>query len=217
MHINTYIDHTLLKPTATKAEILRLCEEAKTHKFATVCVNPCFVTLAHKTLVAYHVKVCTVIGFPLGNTTTKTKVFEAKNAKENGADEIDMVLNLAEFKSKNYNAVLNDITAVKTAIGNSVLKVIIETCYLDNTEILKATEIVNNSGADFIKTSTGFGTGGATIEAIKLIKQVAKHELKIKASGGIRDFKTAKTYIDLGVARIGTSSGIAITNNNNTL
>lgn len=217
MHINTYIDHTLLKSTATKSEILRLCKEAKTHKFATVCVNPCFVTLAHKTLVASHVKVCTVIGFPLGNNTTKTKVFEAKNAIENGADEIDMVLNLAELKSKNYNAVLNDIKAVKTAIGKTVLKVIIETCYLDNSEILKATEIVNNSGADFIKTSTGFGTGGATIEAIKLIKQVAKPELKIKASGGIRDFKTAKTYIDLGVARIGTSSGIAITNNNATL
>ena len=209
--LNTYIDHTLLKATATEQDIINLCDEAKKHKFFSVCVNSCYVSLAKSQLNNSDVKVCSVIGFPLGAMSTKAKVEETKQALKDGADEIDMVINIGFFKSKNFDAVWQDIEAVKQVMPNNILKVILETCYLEEIEIIKASELAINSGADFIKTSTGFGTGGATIHDVKLMKSVAeKCNVKIKASGGIRDTKTAKAYIEAGAERIGTSNGIAI-------
>ncbi|HIC32402.1 MAG TPA: deoxyribose-phosphate aldolase [Flavobacteriaceae bacterium] len=209
--LNTYIDHTLLKATATEQDIINLCNEAKTHQFFSVCVNSCYVSLAKTQLKDTDVKVCSVIGFPLGAMSTKAKVEETKQALKDGADEIDMVLNLGFLKSKNFDAVWQDIEAVKQVMPNNTLKVILETCYLEEIEIIKASELAINSGADFIKTSTGFGTGGATINDVKLMKSVAeKSNVKIKASGGIRDTETAISYIEAGAERIGTSNGIAI-------
>ena len=209
--LNTYIDHTLLKATATEQDIINLCNEAKTHQFFSVCVNSCYVSLAKAQLKDTDVKVCSVIGFPLGAMSTKAKVEETKQALKDGADEIDMVLNVGFLKSKNFDAVWQDIEAVKQVMPHNTLKVILETCYLEEIEIIKASELAINSGADFIKTSTGFGTGGATINDVKLMKSVAKKcNVKIKASGGIRDTKTAKAYIEAGAERIGTSNGIAI-------
>ncbi len=213
--LNTYIDHTLLKPTATKTDIIKLCEEAVEHQFFSVCVNSCNVLFAKDYLKNSNVKVCSVIGFPLGSMSTQAKVAEAESALNNGADEIDMVINLGFLKSKDFDAVWKDIEAVKKVMPNKVLKVILETCYLEELEIIKASELAIQSGADFIKTSTGFGTGGATIHDIKLMKSVAKDKcIKIKASGGIKDTKTALEYINLGVSRLGTSSGIAIVTGN---
>lgn len=208
--LNTYIDHTLLKPTATKNDIIKLCNEAIEYQFFSVCVNSCYVPLAKKQLKNSRVKVCAVIGFPLGSMSTDAKVAEAKSALNNGADEIDMVINLGFLKSKDFDAVWKDIEAVKRLMPDNVLKVIIETCYLDELEIIKASELAIQSGADFIKTSTGFGTGGATIHDVKLMKSVANNSAKIKASGGIKDKKTALEYINISVERLGTSSGIAI-------
>ncbi|WOD43133.1 deoxyribose-phosphate aldolase [Hwangdonia lutea] len=208
--LNTYIDHTLLKPTATKNDIIKLCNEAMEHQFFSVCVNSCYVPLAKAQLKKSDVKVCSVIGFPLGSMSTQAKVDEAKSALHNGADEIDMVINLGFLKSKDFNAVWRDIEAVKKIMPRNVLKVILETCYLEELEIIKASELAIQSGADFIKTSTGFGTGGATIKDVKLMQSVANNLVKIKASGGIKDTKTALEYIRLGVERLGTSSGIAI-------
>ncbi|PQV50373.1 deoxyribose-phosphate aldolase [Jejuia pallidilutea] len=208
--LNRYIDHTLLKANATKQEIINLCEEAKTHNFFSVCVNSAYVALAKAQLKDSNVKVCSVIGFPLGAASTSAKVAEAKTAVEDGADEIDMVMNIGLLKSKDFDAVWKDIEAVKNQLPNTILKVILETCYLDDLEIIKASELAVHSGADFIKTSTGFGTRGASIHDVKLMKSVCKDCVKIKASGGIKDAKTALEYINLGVERLGTSSGIAI-------
>ncbi len=209
--LNTYIDHTLLKATATEQDIIKLCDEAKKHKFFSVCVNSCYVSLAKSQLNNSDVKVCSAIGFPLGAMSTKAKVEETKQALKDGADEIDMVINIGFLKSKNFDAVWQDIEAVKQVMPNNILKVILETCYLEEIEIIKASELAINSGADFIKTSTGFGTGGATIHDVEIMKSVAqKCNVKIKASGGIRDTETAKAYIDAGAERIGTSNGIAI-------
>lgn len=213
--LNTYIDHTLLKATATKNDIIKLCEEAKAYSFFSVCVNSCYVALAKSELKNSQVKICSVIGFPLGAMNTQTKVEEAKTALREGADEIDMVLNVGLLKSKDFDAVWKDIEAVKNIMPNNILKVILETCYLEDLEIIKASELAIQSGADFIKTSTGFGTGGATIHDVKLMKSVTNNEVKIKASGGIKDAKTALEYINLGVKRLGTSSGIAIITNGN--
>ena len=211
MKLNKYIDHTLLKATATKNDIIQLCEEAKAHHFFSVCVNSCFVSLAKEQLKNTDIKVCSVIGFPLGAMSTKAKVEETKQALKDGADEIDMVLNIGLLKTKDFVAVWKDIEAVKNTMPNKVLKVILETCYLDDLEIIKASELAINSGADFIKTSTGFGSGGATINHVKLMKSViVSGKTKIKASGGIRNTKTALDYINIGVERIGTSNGIAI-------
>ncbi|MCO4821263.1 MAG: deoxyribose-phosphate aldolase [Flavobacteriaceae bacterium] len=213
MKINQYIDHTLLKPTATKAEITQLCQEAKQYHFFSVCVNSCYVNLAKTSLQESNVKVCAVIGFPLGAMSTQAKVFETQQALSEGADEIDMVINIGALKSKDFDFVWKEIEAVKNVMPNNILKVILETCYLEELEIIKASELAVQSGADFIKTSTGFGTGGATIHDVKLMKSVAEHyKTKIKASGGIRDYKTAKAFIDLGVERLGVSSGISIVN-----
>lgn len=208
--LNKYIDHTLLKPTATKEDIIKLCEEAKEYKFFSVCVNSCYVKLAKKQLKKSDVKVCSVVGFPLGAMSTRAKVFETKRAIKDGADEIDMVINVGWLKSQDYKKVARDIKSVKKVMPKNTLKVILETCYLTDEEITKASELAFKAKADFIKTSTGFGTGGATIEAVKLMKEVVGDKMKIKASGGIRDAKTAREYIDLGVARLGVSAGIAI-------
>ena len=209
--LNTYIDHTLLKATATQNDIINLCEEAKQHNFFSVCVNSCYVSLAKKHLIGSGVKVCSVIGFPLGAMSTQAKVNETKTALKDGANEIDMVINIGFLKSKDFDAVWKDIKAVKDCMPNNILKIILETCYLEELEIIKASELAIQSGADFIKTSTGFGTGGATIHDIKLMKSVAQNKcIKIKASGGIKDRITALEYINLGAERLGTSSGIAI-------
>ena len=210
MQIQDYIDHTILKPTATISDIEKLCKEAIDHKFYAVCVNGCYTKQAKKQLQGSKVKLAVVIGFPLGAMSTASKVFEAQDCKANGADEIDMVINVGWMKSGKFNLVLQEISSIKKAIGEKILKVIIETCYLTKEEKIKACVLAMEAGADFVKTSTGFGTGGATLEDIKLMKGVVGNKAKIKASGGIKDRATALKYIVLGVSRIGTSSGIAI-------
>ncbi|WP_104736084.1 deoxyribose-phosphate aldolase [Hanstruepera ponticola] len=210
MKINNYIDHTLLKPSATQKDIKNLCAEAKKHRFYAVCVNSSYVAYAKQLVSKSNVKVCTVVGFPLGASTTETKVFEAKQAIAQGADEIDMVMNIGMMKSENFVSVYKDIRDVKLAIGKTPLKVIIEISELSKNEIVKAAQICLDAKADFIKTSTGFSKGGATLTAVKMIKKTIRNQAKIKASGGIRDLETAKKYLDLGADRIGTSSGVNI-------
>ena len=210
MKINNYIDHTLLKPSATQKDIKNLCAEAKKHRFYAVCVNSSYVAYAKQLVSKSNVKVCTVVGFPLGASTTETKVFEAKQAIAQGADEIDMVMNIGMMKSENFVSVYKDIRDVKLAIGKTPLKVIIEISELSKNEIVKAAQICLDAKADFVKTSTGFSKGGATLTAVKMIKKTIRNQAKIKASGGIRDLETAKKYIDLGADRIGTSSGVNI-------
>jgi deoxyribose-phosphate aldolase len=210
MELNKYIDHTLLKSTATERDIIDLCNEAKKHKFFAVCINSGYIPLAKQLLKGSMVKICTVVGFPLGATATSSKVFEAKQAIEAGAQEIDMVINIGFLKSKNYVEVFKDISDVKLAIGKIPLKVIIEISELSKNDIVKACEICLDAKADFVKTSTGFSKSGATLTAVKIMKKTVKDRAKIKASGGIGDFETAKKYIDVGVDRIGTSKGIAI-------
>lgn len=210
MQIAKYIDHTLLKPTATCLDIEQLCKEALQYRFHSVCVNSCYVSLASELLKASEVNVCSVVGFPLGAMSTRAKLFEAERALTDGTDEIDMVMNIGWLKSKRTKEVLQEISFIKKEAGNHILKVILETCYLDEAEKKLACKICVDAGADFVKTSTGFGSGGATIEDIKLMKNAVKGDAKIKASGGIRDRETALEYIYLGVDRIGTSSSIAI-------
>lgn len=210
MQIQDYIDHTLLKPTAIPSDIEKLCQEAKDYKFQAVCVNGCYTKFAKEQLKNSQVKLAVVVGFPLGAMSTESKVFEAKDSVANGADEIDMVINLGWLKSGKLELVEREISEIKKAIGNKVLKVIIETCYLTQDEKIKACELAVKAGADFVKTSTGFGEGGATLEDVKLMKKVVGNKAKIKASGGIKNRATALKFISLGVSRIGTSSGIAI-------
>lgn len=212
-NIARMIDHTALKPELTKDDILKLCEEAKQYKFASVCVNPTWVKTAYEALNGTDVKVCTVIGFPLGATTPETKAFETKNAIENGASEVDMVINIGALKEKNYDLVEKDIRAVVDAAnGKALTKVIIETCLLTEEEKVKACEISVKAGADFVKTSTGFSTGGATIEDVQLMRKTVGPEIGVKASGGVRDLKAAEEMVKAGATRIGTSSGVAIVN-----
>lgn len=210
MGLNKYIDHTILKATASSSDVQKLCEEAIEHEFYSVCVNGCYVADAKHLLQGTDVKVAAVVGFPLGAMTTAAKVFEAKEAVENGASEIDMVINVAKLKDGEFEYVENEIRQIKEAIGDNVLKVIIETCYLTDEEKVKACELSLVSKADFVKTSTGFGTGGATYEDVKLMKSVVGDNAKVKASGGVRDKETAQKYVDLGAERLGTSSGIDI-------
>ena len=210
--LNKYIDHTLLKPVATPQDIITLCEEAIQYNFFSVCVNSCYVRLAKEHIKKSDVAVCSVVGFPLGAMHTNAKVFEAKQAINNGASEIDMVLNIGHLKSGYYQLVLEDIKKVKDAIGKNVLKVILEISELTNDEIVKACELCLEANADFVKTSTGFSSSGATIEATKLMLEKVNGEAKVKVSGGIRDYETAKKYIDLGADRLGVSAGIAIMN-----
>ncbi len=210
MEINKYIDHTNLNNTATLKDIEKLCNEAIKYKFASVCVYPYYVTLAHNLLKKSNVDVCTVIGFPSGMSTTDTKVFEAINAVENGADEIDMVINISALKNKDYDYVKNEIEEIRDAIDGKVLKVIIETCLLTKEEIIKMTEICNETFVNFIKTSTGFSDYGARVEDVELINKYKNDVLEIKASGGIRSFEAASDMINAGATRLGTSSGVKI-------
>ena len=210
MGLNKYIDHTILKATASSSDIKKLCAEAIEHEFYSVCVNGCYVADAKHLLQGTDVKVAAVVGFPLGAMTTAAKVFEAREAVENGASEIDMVINVAKLKDGEFDYVENEIRLIKEAIGDNVLKVIIETCYLTDEEKVKACELSLVAKADFVKTSTGFGTGGATYEDVKLMKSVVGDNAKVKASGGVRDKETAQKYVDLGAERLGTSSGIEI-------
>lgn len=210
MQLNNYIDHTLLKPTATPKDIKELCKEASTHQFFAICVSPCYIPIAKLALQNSNTKIAAVIGFPLGAMTTEAKVFEAKDAIAKGADEIDMVINIGMLKAGKSSYVENEIAEVKKAINSKVLKVIIETCFLTDDEKESACKAALNANADFVKTSTGFGTGGATFQDIKLMKKIVGDQMQIKASGGIKDRETAIEYINLGVSRLGTSSGIKL-------
>ena len=210
MNFNQYIDHTLLAANATSKEINKLCEEAIDHEFYAVCVNSSRIKEARKILAGSKVRIAATIGFPLGASSRESKISEARKAILDGADEIDMVINIGFLRDGDYDAVENEIREIKNTIGEKVLKVIVETCYLSNEEIKIACGLVMNASADFVKTSTGFGTRGASFEDVKIMKDVVGEKVKIKASGGIRDAETARKYIDLGVHRIGTSSGLKI-------
>ncbi|SER83467.1 deoxyribose-phosphate aldolase [Psychrobacillus sp. OK032] len=210
-NIAALIDHTLLKQDATKNQIEKLCEEAKTYTFASVCVNPTWVSVSAELLKGSPVKVCTVIGFPLGASTSAVKAFETTNAIENGAEEIDMVINVGALKDQDYNLVQKDIEAVvQAAKEKAIVKVILETCLLTDEEILRASEISKLAGADFVKTSTGFSTGGATVNAVKLMRSAVGPELGVKASGGVRSLSDLQSMVDAGATRIGASSGVEI-------
>nr|WP_311459182.1 deoxyribose-phosphate aldolase [uncultured Capnocytophaga sp.] len=206
MNLAKYIDYTLLKATATPANIENLCQEARQYGFFSVCVNSSYVPLAAQLLKGTDVKVCTVVGFPLGAMSTQGKLYETSTALAEGADEIDMVINLGLFLSGRTAKVLDEIALLKQETADKVLKVIIETCYLNDDQKRLASQICVDAGADFVKTSTGFGTGGATLADVQLIKEVVGDRAKIKASGGIRNRETALQYIDLGVSRIGASA-----------
>lgn len=211
MNIAKTIDHTILKPNVTDAEVIKVCNEAKEYGFFSVCVNPYFVPLVAEQLKGSDVKVTSVIGFPLGANTSIIKAAEAKQAVEDGANEIDMVINVSALKDGKYDFVQSDIKAVVDAIaGKAILKVILETCLLTKDEIVKASELSKAAGANFVKTSTGFSTGGATEEDVKLMKQTVGDALEVKASGGVRDFETAKKMIEAGATRIGASASVDI-------
>ena len=211
MSIASYIDHTLLKQDATGAQIDQLCAEAAQYHFASVCVNPYYVPRCVKNLKGTDVKVCTVVGFPLGATTTETKVFETLQAVASGATEIDMVINVCALKSGHIKGVEQDIQALVAAVeGKAILKVIIETCLLTDEEKVLACQIAKRCGAEFVKTSTGFSTGGATVEDIALMRKTVGPDMGVKASGGIRDYAKAKAMVEAGATRIGASAGIAI-------
>ncbi len=209
METNKLIDHTYLKPFGTKAEIDRILEEAITHEFKSVCINPTWVSYAAESLKKSSVLVCTVIGFPLGANTTETKVYETRDALKKGAEEIDMVLNIGWVKEGRYQAVAKEVEAVKDVCGRHTLKVILETCYLEDEEIERATKAAINGGADFVKTSTGFGTGGATVEDVRTMKRAAGNK-SVKASGGIKTKSDLEQMVEAGASRIGASSGVKI-------
>lgn len=210
MQLNKYIDHTLLKPEATEEQILTLIEQAKQYDFASVCVNPTWVPLAARELHGTDVKVCTVIGFPLGANTSAVKAFETKNAIENGANEIDMVINIGRLKAGDDDFVEADIHAVVKASGDKLVKVIIETCLLTDDEKVRACKLAQKAGADFVKTSTAFSTGGATVADVALMRQTVGPDMGVKASGGARSLEDALAFIEAGATRIGASSGVAI-------
>ena len=212
MELNSYIDHTNLKKDALIEDIEKLCEEAMKYHFASVCVYPYFVKAVSEYLKGSNVEICTVVGFPNGMNTTNVKVYEAIDAIENGATEIDMVINISALKNKEYDYVKNEIEEIRDAIGGKTLKVIIETCLLTDEEIVKMTEICNDTFVNFIKTSTGFDKEGAKVEDIELINKHKGAVLEIKASGGIRDIETAEAMIKAGATRIGTSSGVKLMN-----
>lgn len=211
-----YIDHTLLKADASFDEIRTLCEEAVDNNFFSVCINPHFIKFAKHVLFQTNVKVCTVIGFPLGSNTIETKVFETKNAIANGADEIDMVINITQLKNKNKEYCLDEINRIKEACNDKILKVIVETALLDDEQKQLAAEIVLESNADFIKTSTGFSSSGAKLEDIILWNNILKQKKQIKAAGGVRSLEDLVNFINNGATRIGTSSAIKILANKKT-
>ncbi|GGG13616.1 deoxyribose-phosphate aldolase [Lysinibacillus alkalisoli] len=205
------IDHTLLKADTTKTQITTLCEEAKQYQFASVCINPTWVKTCATLLQGSQVAVCTVIGFPLGATTTANKVFETKDAIQNGATEVDMVINIGALKDKDDEQVLQDIKAVVEAANKQALvKVIIETCLLTEEEKVRACVLSKQAGADFVKTSTGFSTGGATVEDVALMRKTVGEHIGVKASGGVRNAEDVALMIQAGATRIGASSGVAI-------
>lgn len=210
MKLNKYIDHTLLKADASQEQIETLIEEAKKYDFASVCVNPTWVSFAAQALKATDVKVCTVIGFPLGANTPEIKAFETSDAIQNGANEVDMVINIGALKSRNFDLVERDIRAVVEAAKGTLVKVIIETCLLTDDEKVKACQIAQKAGADFVKTSTGFSTGGATVEDVALLRKTVGPDMGVKASGGARSYEDALAFIKAGATRIGASSGVAI-------
>ena len=210
MKLNKYIDHTLLKPDASQEQIETLIEEAKKYDFASVCVNPTWVSFAAQALKTTDVKVCTVIGFPLGANTPELKAFETSDAIQNGANEVDMVINIGALKSRNFDLVERDIRAVVEAAKGTLVKVIIETCLLTDDEKVKACQIAQKAGADFVKTSTGFSTGGATVRDVALMRKTVGPDMGVKASGGARSYEDALAFIKAGATRIGASSGVAI-------
>ena len=210
MKLNKYIDHTLLKADASQEQIETLIEEAKKYDFASVCVNPTWVHFAAQALKATDVKVCTVIGFPLGANTPELKAFETSDAIQNGANEVDMVINIGALKSRNFDLVERDIRAVVEAAEGTLVKVIIETCLLTDDEKVKACQIAQKAGADFVKTSTGFSTGGATVADVALMRKTVGPDMGVKASGGARSYEDALAFIKAGATRIGASSGVAI-------
>ena len=212
MKLNKYIDHTLLKADATQESIKELCRQAKEYDFMSVCINSSNIELAKEELKGTDVKICTVIGFPLGATTTESKVFGTTDAIEKGADEVDMVLNIGALKSKNFDIVLRDISEVAKAAHNKgkILKVILETCLLEKDEIIKACQLSKEAGADFVKTSTGFSTGGAKEEDVALMRKTVGDLMGVKASGGIRTLEKARLMIENGATRLGVSAGVQI-------
>lgn len=209
--LSAMIDHTILKPEATTVKVEQICKEAIENRFASVCINPCNVALAAKLLKGSNVKVCTVIGFPLGSTTSAVKAFETEDAIKNGAQEVDMVINVGRLKDKDYDFVKEDIKAVVNAAkGKALSKVIIETCLLTDDEKVKACELAIEAGADFVKTSTGFSTGGATAADISLMRKTVGKDKGVKASGGVRTYEDAVAMVEAGASRIGASASIAI-------
>ena len=212
MELNKYIDHTNLKQDMSEQDLIKLVNEAKEYDFFSICINPCWVKQASELLAGSNTNVCSVIGFPLGANTTNIKVLEAKEAIENGASEIDMVINVSKLKDKDYEYVYNEIKKIKEAIGDNVLKVIIEACLLTDEEKTIACQIIMKAGADFVKTSTGMSTGGATVEDVKLFKEVVGDTTLIKAAGGVRTYEDAISMIEAGANRIGTSGGVKIVN-----
>ncbi|MGM0897117.1 MAG: deoxyribose-phosphate aldolase [Bacillota bacterium] len=210
-NIASLIDHTLLKAEATESQIVQLCKEAAEYNFASVCVNPAWVSLAAKELDNSEVKVCTVIGFPLGASTSETKAFETSDAIKKGAGEIDMVLNIGALKSGQEDIVKADVEAVVNAAkGKAIVKVILEICLLTDEEIKLASRLSKEAGADFVKTSTGFSTGGATVEAVRLMRETVGPDLGVKASGGVRSLEDVEQMVEAGATRIGASSGVQI-------
>lgn len=210
MEFNKYIDHTCLKANALDKDIVKLCEEAKQYKFKSVCVNPGFVKKAHELLSDSDVLTCTVIGFPLGATTTKAKVEETISAINDGADEVDTVINISRAKEHDYKYIEDEIRAIREASKGHTLKVILETCLLQDDEIVATSLAAKNAGADFVKTSTGFSTSGANIKVVSLMRQTVGQEMGVKASGGIHSFQEAMAMITAGATRIGASSGVQI-------
>jgi deoxyribose-phosphate aldolase len=210
LKINRFIDHTVLKPEATREQIRTLCEEALQYDFFSVCLNPTYVTFASELLAGSTTLVCTVVGFPLGASTTASKVFETTEAIRNGALEIDMVLNIGALKSRNFDLVYQDIKAVVEAAKENKVKVILETCLLTEEEKIKACELSTKAGASFVKTSTGFSTSGATLADVELMKNSIPDYMEVKASGGIKRLEAALLFIDAGANRLGTSSGVSI-------
>lgn len=212
MKLNKYIDHTILKPETTQEQVEKILSEAKEYDFASVCVNPTWVSLAADSLKDSDVKVCTVIGFPLGANTSAVKAFETEDAIANGADEIDMVINVGALKAGNDALVLDDIKAVVDASGDKLVKVIIEACLLTDDEKVRACQLSKEAGADYVKTSTGFSTGGATVADVTLMRKTVGPDMGVKASGGARSYEDAIAFIEAGASRIGASSGVAIMN-----
>ena len=210
MDIAKKIDHTMLKPEAGKDVVLRYCQEAREHGFASVCVNSVYVPLVKKSLEGSDVKVCSVVGFPLGAMSKRAKAFEAKCAVEDGADEIDMVIHIGALKDGDFQAVEEDIRAVVEASAPALVKVIVETCLLTKEEIKKACQLSEQAGAAFVKTSTGFSTGGATVEDIKIMKESVSPKMKLKASGGIRSREFAEELIAAGADRLGVGNGLLL-------